>query len=165
MLTASEINFILGALHEAMKAKIPNLKEGSVSSVEATHSPGTFASLALSVLLLGEVDAKLTLVFEWETAIRLANKILNLGKVDSFGEDSQLALEEVIKAAGEKIAACYQAQNRKVEALLLPSLVETNVLLSFHPAADILKVNIQTAWDPIVLYVAVPKEVEAQNAA
>ena len=122
--------------------------------------PGTFGSLVYSVLLIGDIDAKLTILFEWETALKLSAAILKIEKAETFTEDAQFALEEVVKNAGEKVAEIFTQSGNKTESVLLPTLLESNVLLSFHPNAETVKVVIQTLWDPIVLFVAVPKKSE-----
>lgn len=166
VLTHVEINCVLEALHLGLKEKLPRLREPSVNSVEGVRSTGTYGFISFGILLVGHCNAKLTIVLEWETALKLASKLLNVSRLEAFSEDAQLALEDVLKTVSEKTAKLLTKTNAKVEAFPLPSIIEGNTLLSHFEKSDTIKVSIQTLWDPIQLFISCPQEArEAKNAA
>lgn len=166
MLKAEQINTILNALHQALREKIPRIREPSVESVEGIKANGTNGSVIFGIILLGETQSKLTIVLDWETALKLSAKLLSVPRLEEFSDDAQLVLEDMIKSAGNGIAEKFSAtQGSKTEAFILPTLVEGNALLSLYPQAETIKITIKTLWEPISLFIACPRVEEAANAA
>lgn len=157
VLSAEEINGILNALHGALKEKLPRLREPSVGSMESCSASGAYGFLVFGILLFGKQEAKLTIIIEMETALKLASKLLNVPRLEAFSDDAQLVLEEIVRLAAQKLAPPFS------QVLILPTLLEANTLLSYYPRTESLKISILTLWDPITLFVACPKVEE--NAA
>lgn len=164
MLSAQQLNFVLDSFHQALKEKLPRLRKPSVQSVEAVRARGVFAPANFGILLKGGVEAKITASLERETALALAAKLLGVPRLEHFSEDGILALEEVVSDCAAKIAVALSANvSPGVEAVRLPTVVETNALLTFFDESDILKISIATIWNPIDLYVASPKVEEKES--
>lgn len=158
VLNADQINAVLDALHQALKERLPRLREPAVESVEGFGGKGTYGSIAFGILLFGGVEAQITILLEWETARKLSSKLLGVPKLEFFSEDAQLVLEETMQSASDFIKRKLSAYvPEKIETATFPTCVEGNILLSHYPETEIVKVTIQTLWDPITLFVACPK--------
>ena len=151
MLRADQINVVLDALHGALREKIPHLKSPVLGGMELVKTDGTYGSVAFGTLLAGDVDGKITVILEWETALKLATKVTK-GKLDHFGDEAKGALEEALQRANEIMTTRFSEMGLKVDALQLPTLIDTNVLTALHKDRGVLKVQINTLWEPILLF-------------
>lgn len=154
MLTANQINIILDALYQALLQKIPNLRIPSAVSIQGVKETGVQAALAFGFLFIGKIETKMTLILEWETAIKLAAKIIKVEKVDSFDKNQLEALETVMQDAIEKIMARFIEAGTQCEILPLPITTDSPVLLGSSFESRTLKIPILTQWQPILLYLS-----------
>ncbi len=163
MIEASHINILLDALYQALVQKIPKLRSPTVGTLSVVREIGVQGAVVFNGLLSGGIDSKLTIILEWETALKLAGKITHNPKPDSFDQVQLEALEGVIHDAMERALARLEEVSVHCEFLPLPTLTDSNVVLGTGFDSKILKIPIQTLWQPINLYLSfvVPEVVHA----
>lgn len=157
MLSAEHINIILDCLYRSLREKIPNLRFPSLGAIEVVGAVGVHGSVVFGSLLTGDLDVKMTVAIDWETAIKLATTITKIDKADAFDQPLMDALEGVVNDTWEKVTAHYSQMGVQCEILPLPTMIDGNVLLGAHPDPLTIKIPIRTDWQPIDLYLSFPR--------
>lgn len=166
MLSADHINIILDSLQRSLVEKIPELRPPTLGTVVLVKDVGVHGAVVFGSLFTGDIEMKMTVATDWETAIKLATTITQIEKAEAFDQALMDALESVVHDAWEKITSHYARMGIRCEILPLPTLIDSNVLIGAHPDSVTIKIPIQTAWQPIDLYLSFPGQaMEGRDAA
>jgi len=153
MISAEDINTFLDALYCTVETRFPNAAPLGISTVEIPKAQGEYGAVVLGMLLVGQVDGKITLVFEWEPAVKM-NQSIDDKKSDIFDERTQELLQDVLAETKIKALELYKERDRDVEIQPLPVLTDTNVLYGTLNHS-VVQINITSEWGPFQIYFSI----------
>ena len=152
MLNADQVNTILEATLTTMEIRA-SMSPLSIGTPEAVRTPGAYGSVILGALFNGGIEGKLTVTMEWGAGFALAEAIVG-SKIEGYSEVTQQALErlfqEILQTAANKLAET----GHELDIRVLPTLVDTSVLLGEEGRTGALKFPIQAEVGVINLYLA-----------
>ncbi len=154
MLNAVEMNTILEGLFDVLEAKIPTLAPLTIGKLAPVMTTGAYGSVILGALFTGDLEGKLTLTLEWETAFLIAEVLLQ-SKAEGFSKESQEVVEGLFAEALRQVLQKFQSQGLNLEIHPLPLLTDADVLLSEQGNPGALRLSLSHATDEISLYFSI----------
>lgn len=153
MLNADQVNLLLESLFTAFETRVPALAPLSVGKPAPVTTTGAYGSVILGALFKGDIEGKLTLTLEWETAFLVAEVVLN-ARSEGFNADAQKAVETVFLEAVSLMQDRLTALGHQVQISPLPLVMDMDVLLNEenHPGA--IRLPLSHANDQFNLYLA-----------
>ncbi len=128
-LNLEQVNQIISAGLGTFETKISPGKELSIGSPEVIKTSGAYGSVILCALFTGGVEGRLTWTMEWGAGFAIA-EVLSGKKVDGFNEQTQQALEGLFHDFLQGVANGFSEKGTQLDIRVLPTLVDTSVLLS-----------------------------------
>jgi len=153
MLNANEVNSLLEAFFAVVETKVPALGPLSVSEPTAITTSGAYGSVILGALFTGDLEGKLTLTLDWETAYLIA-EALTQTRSEGFGAESQRALEGLFQETLNDMGQRLLAVGRNTQARALPLLMDADVLLSEDGRPSAIRLALTHESDRLNLYLA-----------
>jgi CheY-specific phosphatase CheX len=152
MLNAVEVNTIVESTLAAIEC-VPKMPQLSIGPPEAMPQPGAYGSLILGALFTGGLEGKLTMTLEWVTVFALAEALTNT-RIEGFNEEAQQALESLFQAAVQGMADRFAELGVELDIRVMPTLVDTSVLLGEEGQRGSVKVPILLESGTINLFLA-----------
>ncbi len=129
MLNLEQVNQIISAGLTTLETRTAPGKELEIGTPEVIKTSGAYGSVILCALFTGGVEGRLTWTMEWGTGFAIA-EILSGKKVDGFNEQTQQALEGLFHDFLQGVANGFSEKGTQLDIRVLPTLVDTSVLLS-----------------------------------
>lgn len=153
MLNADQVNVILDAMFTTFDARVPNLTSLQVTQPEPVNSTGAYGSVILGALFTGGLEGKLTLAFDWAMAFQIAEAISGT-KIEGFSDVAQQALIGMFQEAVQIMADRFAGAGVMLDIRILPTLVDTSVLLSEGGDGGAIRLPLQADQGAMNLYLS-----------
>ena len=153
MLNLEQMNQIIGAALVTLETKLAPGKEFSIANPEVIKTSGAYGSVILCALFTGGVEGRLTWTMDWGTGFAIA-EILSGKKVDGFNEVTQQALEGLFHEFLQSVANSLSESGLQLDIRVLPTLVDTSVLLSEDGNPGAIKIPINIENGSIILFLS-----------
>ncbi len=153
MLNLDQVNQIINAALVTLETRVAVGKELSISNPEVIKTSGAYGSVILCALFTGGVEGRLTWTLDWGTSFAISEAISGQ-KADGFNEVTQQALEGLFHEFLQGVANALSESGLQLDIRVLPTLVDTSVLLSEDGNPGAIKIPLNMDGGNITLYLS-----------
>ena len=154
MLTLDQVNRMVFAALTTLETKVAVGKEIGIGTPEVIKTSGAYGSVILCALFTGGIEGRLTWTMEWGTGFAIA-EALSGQKVDGFNEVTQQALEGLFHQFLQGAANGFSETGVQLDIRVLPTLVDTSVLLSEDGNPGAIKIPFNLDSGAVNLFLAI----------
>ena len=141
MLNADQVNHIIESALSTIETRIPMSKQLAIGNPEAVKTSGAYGSVILGALFTGSAEGKLTVTMEWGTGFQVAEALAGV-KIEGYNETAQQALEKLFQEILQTVANRFAEVGMQLDIRVLPTLVDTSVLLGEDGRPGAIKIPI-----------------------
>ena len=153
MLPAEQVNIFLESFYGHAGALHPKIEPIGLGTTELVKSRGSFGSVVLGALITGNIEGKLSLVLEWNTAMRTAEVLLGV-PLETFTTDAFSSLEQFFHGYAENLANLFASHGHTIEIRIMPSLTDSHFLLGEEGVSATLKLPLQSSYGSLILFLS-----------